>query len=294
MKPLYIFCLFALVFCTTSCKKYEPRYEGAWTDAKAGQGQKLNVTRNIVYVMPDGIWTTDGINAPKHVLTDNISVIKRVSISPKYDKIAFIKNTGSITVIDSNGAVLATLPNPNNIQHFEWYHNNNLLYGTQTTAGNRKIVALYGGTLPTLPTLTLTYSNEDLLFAYITKDNDIFYSSRVVNALARLYYKKSTGGSPIIKNDDTNYYYAPTDIRIGNNSTSATLFDNPTNYLYNVTLDNRSFNYSTSDYQSNTQIYFGDSKYVSDYLSFRYYDRADNNACYNGCPIADTQIFDVK
>jgi hypothetical protein len=297
MKKTYFLYLFCLTICSFACKKYETQHEGAWNDSKAKPNLALHVIRNIVYATTNGVWTTDGRNAPKHLVTDLVSTITRVSISPKYDKIAYQKTTGEITVVDSNGIVLANNINMAGVTHFEWHHNNNLLYGTQNTPTVKRVTTIYGGILPpVLPVATFNTTSESLNFCYITKENDIFYSVLLEGSYVRFIYKQS--GSTTL-NQTANYYQhdlPPVDIRFANNNLNGVAFNKlnaSDRYGYNVTLQDRAFYISSHDYESFTAIYLAYNEYVTNFLGLKYFFKNDVD-CNNGCLIANTNVFDIK
>jgi hypothetical protein len=159
----------ALIFINSGCKKYEPQYEGAWTDAQANS--TLSIPREIVYLDGSGIYMTNRYHI-KPKLMSNVSTniyITHLAFSPKHDKIAYTTSLSSyLYIIDTLGKPIASVPAPS-LDYFEWHSDNNLLYGLQYNV----IKAFYGGTLPTgLPTIP---GNRAAEFAYITPENDVLY-----------------------------------------------------------------------------------------------------------------------
>jgi hypothetical protein len=159
----------AIVLTLAGCKKYEPRFEGAYKDSVG----KMRV----VYVdNANSIIFTDRYFQRRKKLTTETKPIIRLSLSRDFSKVACQFSDYSIKIVDTSGTVLANnLGNGSRITYFEWTKGGQLysLAGVNT----RAITSLYGGALPPIsPNLHFTSSNSaiTLSFIYIFNNNDVF------------------------------------------------------------------------------------------------------------------------
>ncbi len=181
--------LVLIVVAFAGCQKYDPRYDGEWNDSKVKSPKQEAL--QMVYVSGGNIYTYNfRLQRPRLILA-GVGAVNNISISPRYDKIAYKTTSANIVVIDSSGAMLQTIPSSSNVYHFEWLHDNDVLYGVVPSYTVMKPVKLYGsGNLPTnLPNAILQGGGiaQQLDFYYITKDNDVFYGGKTYN-YAKLGY----------------------------------------------------------------------------------------------------------
>jgi hypothetical protein len=216
----------ALILINSGCKKYEPQYEGAWTDAQANNA--LSIPREIVYLDGSSIYMTDRYHFKPKLVSSNAANanITHLVFSPKHDKIAYTSSTSSyLYVIDTLGKVLTSNIYAPSLDYFEWHSDNNLLYGLQYNV----IKAFYGGTLPTgLPTIPLSRSAE---FAYITPENDVLYF-----AIGNFFYVKNGQTSAQAQQIPIGTTWTPNYFRKANESNiGVTQYNN-----FHITINNRS------------------------------------------------------
>jgi hypothetical protein len=296
-KIIYIGVLFCLACVWNGCKKYETRNEGAWTDAQAKKG--IGMPRFIVYATDKGIFMTGkGLRNTKQILKDSVSVITRVSISPNHDKIAYRTNLGKINVIDSTGKKLVSNLAGDNIKFFEWHSNNQLLYGVKNEYRVNEVVALQGVLPAGLPRYAPADISEVLLFAYITKENDLFYSTALVgwNTYSYLVYIKN-GSTVQQKKMHITGYFAPQDIRIMNCSTEGVSFDFDRSMTAYFTIENRAFTAYFNQQNDEVWLDFPDGSVIKrNNIRLTYVPTSsESRYCPNGeCQFPDTEIFDAK
>ena len=248
--------LLLVVAAFTGCEKYEPSGDPTWNDSKVTPVR--GPVRQVVYVANNNqIWASDFTGVSKKLLATPTSTVTNISISPNCDKIAYKQSNLGIVIIDSTGKVLQTnIPNTTNVEYFEWYHDNNLLYGIDNTATTYKPIKIYGTSeLPTgLPTPILPGTSIKLLrFCYITKDNDIFYSGYANNAFKLGYIRNGeTSDTKIGTYSAVFYGYTYDRLHVNRGGTGIAL-----NYSYNkgeqVSFSNRSF-YQTNGSQSTSSL----------------------------------------
>ncbi len=235
------FTLLVVVFA--GCKKYEPTGDGAWNDSKATLAQAIPT--QVVYEKIGNLYTYN----PTYKTINQIARLNydltNIALSPKYDKIAYKVSGANIVVIDMQGNVLQTIANSSAIEYFEWYHDNNLLYGVPSNIATAvKPIKLYGTSdlPPNLPNAILlgTTTAKQLDFYYITKDNDVFYGGKS-NYVPKLGYIQSGQTT----DQKTATYNAGNDrynhFKIGNYATTALCYNTPYNSQEMIELRNRSF-----------------------------------------------------
>jgi hypothetical protein len=268
----------ALIFINSGCKKYEPQYEGAWTDAQVGSASPL--AREIVYVQGNSIYLTDRYNTnPKLVATNaTYQNIDHIAFSPKHDKIAFTRSTDwYLCVMDTLGQTLTPNIYAQYLKYFEWHSDNKLLYGLQN--GNLK--SFYGGTLPVgLPAMPNNLSPTPQ-FGYITPENDLFYTW-----FGRFRYIKN--GQTQFQEVYDNYISNPYYFRRANGTNTGITTDD----VYSITIVNRSITRAVSSY-ADTE--FAGGNYMRENNGYLYYflDGASEYDDKNSTPI-QTSVYDIK
>jgi hypothetical protein len=296
-KSIFYGLIFLVALLTgVSCKKYEVQHDGAWTDAQAKTGP--DIARSIVYVDNQGLWacTKSGKNR-KLLYVNTASGIARVSISPDYSKIAY-QQAGKITVIDSTGKVLKNNITANTITHFDWYHDNKMLYGVDYAID--KVVPLYGGVLPIgLPQMVL-YGLDSPNFAYITKEDDLLYNNNCYStSTPYLAYIKKGTTNPQYLDNYTSTWAVSEEFHIANNATTALLMHNfGSRYRFGLEIKNRTIAEIT-DYDEYALFLYPNGDELRSRLNsgIQFFSEGSNaSPCsdYDGCQITDYTIYDAK
>jgi hypothetical protein len=235
-------CGAGLLLLATSCKKYEPQFEGAYTDAVT---TKPVLPHSVALIINNDLYTMDAEGRSLKKLTNSGSINTRVVISPDYTKIAFRSNN-DICTIDSSGNNFTVVGNSAYHASFDFHNNSTLLYAYNTTT--KKVVALTG-TLPTgLPQpKIINLFNGDAINVYITPENDLFYNKRDIPVGSSSYdyslcYAQN-GSSTITTTSNSGGYI---NMRVNVTGTTAILFPYDSyDDIEIITLKNRSFVEST-------------------------------------------------
>ncbi len=174
MKKLFL-PIIGLCFMA-ACAKYEVQYEGAYNDAQNTTGASPKVEYQIAYVESGKLFIIDP--TLKYIksfptLPTNISL---VSINPAHDKIAYKTASGNITIIDSTGQQLSSIPSTSGVTSFDWHENNQTLYYVDGLT-----LKLNGPSVPAAITDFTTSSfpsnatNKQIIGAILRKDGSVLY-----------------------------------------------------------------------------------------------------------------------
>ena len=276
-KLSFVAAFCALIFCTIGCKKYEPQYQGAWTDAQATD-KSIAINPEIVYMgyIDNKIYLTDRYFSKIKQVSENLYTdVTQIVLSPKRDKIAFLDGFYNLRIIDTAGRGISSLYTPN-LKYIEWHSNNTLLYGVQ----NNRMTALYGGGLPVgLPQIP---SGTVAGFGYITPENDLFYSKN-----SALVYTKN--GQTNAQSQLVSIGTLPTIFRKPNNLNIGTT---TAGNSYNITFNNRSIT-ATNQY-SYGSLWLEDGNSMNQSSGNLRYYLTEKNKFWNADKYVYTYIFDVK
>lgn len=132
---LILFAVFAAL-AISSCKKYEPQYDGPYSD---GDTPKVERRHEIMYIGTGKVTLLDlTLGSPKKLLSAPANV-QLGSINYTHDLIACQAPGNPIAIIDSNDVLVATIPGTEGVDWFEWHPNNQTLVmledGIVTTYG---------------------------------------------------------------------------------------------------------------------------------------------------------------
>ncbi len=136
----------ALLF--SACDKYETQYEGPYEDSD-GQVPSSTVIYEVVYVQGGALYMTNRALTGKKQITVS-GTVQQAAINFSHDRIAY-KTASGITIIDTTGVQVGTVPNSANVKWFDWHANNQTIYMLR----NDNTLAQFG------PTVTLATTNVE-------------------------------------------------------------------------------------------------------------------------------------
>jgi hypothetical protein len=120
-KLLFYGCLLAFLIIS-SCKKYETQFEGPYNP-----NTETKTVRPIAFVINGNVRLIDvPLTAIKTLVFS--APIRFASINAGSDKLAVKSTSSDITIADTSGKVVATVPNTLTITNFDWHANNETLY----------------------------------------------------------------------------------------------------------------------------------------------------------------------
>jgi hypothetical protein len=279
------------VLCGVSCKKYEVKQEGAWTDAQAAVG--AGTPRSIIYLDAGGLWGCTRYGKSKKLLVSSTSGIGKISISPDYSKIAY-KKDNMITIIDSTGQVIKANIPATSIYYINWHHDNKMLYGIDYSTN--KLVSVYGPALPAgLPQMLIQSQFDNFNFAYITKENDLFYANNSNASYYLAYGKNGSNGNHQYLYNYTNGLLAADEFHIANNGIDAVVIRNGGNRpRVEIKIQNRGFTkeiYSSDD----ILLRYPDGDYLESRINgYGVAVISTRSACKSVCYLTGSGVFDAK
>lgn len=127
MKPLLIFISAILL---SGCYQYKTQFEGPYSDA-AYQVPGPLVTYEILLLENGKIQLFDRALSAQKTLDMLPNGIELASINYTHDQIAYKLPGQNITVVDSSGQYLETVPSSQDANWFDWHANNRTLYFLQ-------------------------------------------------------------------------------------------------------------------------------------------------------------------
>lgn len=147
--------LAAITLLFNACDKYETQFEGPYEDP-AGAVPNATVTYEVTYVQGGALYMANRGLSSKKQITVNGTVLQ-ASINYSHDRIAYKTSTGGITIIDTAGVQVGTVPNSTNVKWFDWHANNQTLYLLR----NDNSLGQFG------PTVTLATTNVENALPFI-------------------------------------------------------------------------------------------------------------------------------
>ncbi len=145
-----------------ACGDYKTQYEGPYQDPTDGSGIKGNPIIYEILFVQDGQIHLASANLRYSKQLNVSGFVTQASINHAHDRIAYKTATGNISIIDSTGAAIASVPNSSGVIWFDWHPNNQTLYMLQNDQ-----LSFYG------PNVTVAATNLANALPYIASDYGI-------------------------------------------------------------------------------------------------------------------------
>lgn len=230
-----------------ACGQYKTQYEGPYEDPAGGGGIKGNPIIYEILFVQNGQLQLASANL-RYTKQLNVSgFVTQASINYAHDRIAYKTASGNISIIDSTGAAIATVPNSSGVIWFDWHPNNQTLYMLQNDQ-----LSLYG------PNVALAATNLAGALPYITDDYGIrtvavATDGTVVFGYAIYSFSGTLNGVYIVypsgvKRSISTSYYPPVRLRLSADGERAIVtnnvsggFSKQTGLVYTATSGSTSF-----------------------------------------------------
>ncbi len=163
------------ILALASCKKYEPQYEGPYSD---GDLSEIKHNRQILYVSDGQIHLVDQFLLTEKILSNAPSNVERASINNAHDMVAAWSSGENIVVLDTNDVVQSTIEGTEFVDWFEWHPNDKTLviakegkltqYGPTVQLATNDLAEVFsiGGTQREIPAFSMA------------EDGTLYFTSR--------------------------------------------------------------------------------------------------------------------
>jgi hypothetical protein len=138
-----LFLLIGTLLAWGACAKYDPQYEGPYSDTDTKTPGNTAPSYEILTLSNGTLYLYSNTFKTYKILSNLPPGIDEAAINFSHDRIAYHRLGNNIEIIDTSGVAVATVPNTEYAEWFEWHSNNQTLYYLEY--GN---INIYGPDIP--------------------------------------------------------------------------------------------------------------------------------------------------